>query len=226
MWYDGLPGNSWTSLWSGYVVCGSKCPGIRRVDAACPACNDGPFDISPRTITRNGETVVIPAAIFAGAEGRYEDYIYLQMLQREWERPVAEFQTFAHFADAERPSAQAALVLLFWGYFETRIERLHRAAMRKLPQRVLDDQLRRYSGIGSRLYDLYKIFYGTNYFSDLRAQGFPAVADLLNYIHHRRNAFSHGKPQAVNDATVKALVENLKAEHEGWIAVFNSRVGS
>src|SRR5580698_9419829 len=63
--------------------------------------------------------------------------------------------------------------------------------MRKLPQRVLDDQLRRYSGIGSRLYDLYKIFFGTNYFDDLRTQGFAEVADLLLDIHKRRNEFSH-----------------------------------
>jgi hypothetical protein len=224
MWYDGLPGNSWTSLWSGYVRCGADCHGIRTINAPCPACGSGPFDTSPETIIVDGREITIPAA-FMGAEGRYEDYVYLQMLQREWERPVAEFQTFAHFADAQRPSAQAALVLLFWGYFETRIERLHRAAMRKLPQHVLDDQLRRYSGIGSRLYDLYKIFYGTTYFDDLRAQGFTAVADLLNDIHQRRNEFSHGTPQAINDAAVKALVEKLKAEHEGWIAVFNSRVG-
>jgi hypothetical protein len=98
----------------------------------------------------NGEEMVIRPT-FAGAEGRYEDYIYLQMLQREWERPTAEFERFSHFADSERPSGRAALVLLFWGYFETRIERLHRTAMRARPKRVLDDQLRRYSGIGSRL---------------------------------------------------------------------------
>jgi hypothetical protein len=176
-------------------------------------------------MTINGEEMVIHPA-FAGAEGRYEDYIYLQMLQREWERPTAEFERFSHFADSERPSARAALVLLFWGYFETRIERLHRTAMRALPQRVLDDELRRYSGIGSRLYDLYKIFFGTNYFDDLRAQGFPSVAELLKDIHERRNEFTHGRPQAINDATVNALVENLKAEHEAWIAVYNSRVRS
>src|SRR5258707_12793959 len=98
--------------------------------------------------------------------------------------------------------------------------------MRNLRQRVLDTKLRRYYGIGSRLYDLYKIFFGTNYFDDLRGHGFAAVADLLNDIHQRRNEFSHGKPQAINDATVKALVENLKAEHEAWIAVYNSRVRS
>lgn len=220
MWYDELAGKSWASLWSGYVLCGGNCPGIRKIDVSCPACGADPFDTSPQVITTNGEKMVIPAA-FAGAEGRYEDYIYLQMLQREWERPVVEFE---RFVGAEGPSAQAALVLLFWSYFETRIERLHRTAMRTLPQRVLDDELRRYSRIRSRLYDLYKIFFGTNYFDDLRAQGFVAVADLLNDIHQRRNEFSHGKPQAINDATVKALVENLNTEHEAWIAVYNSRV--
>jgi hypothetical protein len=225
MWYDELAGNSWASLWSGYMLCGGDCPGIRRVEASCPVCGADPFDMSPTIITIDGrETIIHPAV--PGAEGRYEDYIYLQMLQREWERPVIEFKRFSHFADAERPSARAALVLLFWGYFETRIERLHRTAMRTLPQRVLDDELRRYSGIGSRLYDLYKIFFGTNYFDDLRAQGFAAVADLLNDVHQRRNEFSHGKPQAINDATVKALVENLKAEHAAWIAVYNSRARS
>jgi len=150
-------------------------------------------------------------------------YIYLQMLQREWERPAAEFERFDHFPDAECPSARAALVLLFWGYFETRIERLHRTAMRALPQRVLDDQLRRYSGIGSRIRELYKINFGTTYFDDLGALGYGAVADMLKDVHERRNRFAHGKPQAINDATVLAVVQNLKAEHEEWISVYNTR---
>ena len=35
MWFDELPGKSWAGLWSGYVVCGGDCPGIRKiVDAA------------------------------------------------------------------------------------------------------------------------------------------------------------------------------------------------
>ncbi|WP_050425883.1 hypothetical protein [Bradyrhizobium tropiciagri] len=171
----------------------------------------------------DGEEMILRPT-FMGAEGRYNDYVYLQMLQREWERPAPDFEVFSHFADSERPSARAALVLLFWGYFETRIERLHRTAMRTLPPRVLNNQLRRYSGIGSRLYDLYKIFFDTNYFDDLRAHGHAAVADLLKDIHERRNEFAHGKPQAINDATVTALVENLQAEHEAWIAVYNARV--
>lgn len=220
MWCDELAGKSWVSLWSGYMLCGGDCPGIRRHEGPCPACGAAPVHFSSTITTRDGRKTLTFTA--PGAEGRYEDYIYLQMLQREWERPVVEFQAFAHATQG--PSAQAALVLLFWGYFETRIERLHRSAMRKLPQRVLEDQLKRYSGIGTRLFDLYRIFFGTTYFDDLRDQGFAAVSDLLIDIHKRRNEFSHGNPQAINDATVKALVENLKAEHEAWIAIYNRRV--
>ncbi|MCK1745774.1 hypothetical protein IVA80_34680 [Bradyrhizobium sp. 139] len=221
MWCDELAGKSWASLWAGYMLCGGDCPGIRRYEGPCPACGAAPVHFSSTTIAIDGRRTT--AFTVPGAEGRYEDYIYLEMLQREWERPVVEFQAFANSSDADRPSARAALVLLFWGYFETRIERLHRSAMRKLPQRVLDDQLKRYSGIGSRLFDLYKIFFGRTYFDDLRDHGFLTVADLLSDIHRRRNEFSHGKPQAINELTVNALVENLKAEHEAWIAVYNSR---
>lgn len=223
MWFDEMPNGSWAKLWSGYVACVGSCLGIRKIDEHCPACGAEPFDLSPQTLVVDGHEMKIHAA-FAGAEGRYEDYIYLQMLQREWERPSAEFELFAHFTDADRPSAQAALVLLFWSYFETRIERLHRAAMRALPPRVLEDQLRRYSGVGRRLYDLYKIYFGTTYFFDLEANGFEAVSEMLKNLHVRRNEFSHGKPQAINDATVTGLVENLKSEHEAWICVYNSRV--
>ncbi len=225
LWHDELkPGRTWASLWHGYVICGGSCLAIRTVEGSCPACGAGPMDTSPQQLTINGREITIHAA-FAGAEGRYEDWVYLQMLQREWERPVVEFEGSFHFPEGERPSARAALLLLFWSYFETRIERLLRTAMRTLPKRVLDDALRRYSGIGSRLYDLYNIFFSTNYFEDVRAHGYSRVADLLKDIHVRRNDFAHGKPQAINDATIISLVENLKLEHEAWIAVYNSRAG-
>lgn len=223
MWFDELPGKAWTGIWNDYVLCHRDCLGIRKIETPCPACGGGPLDISPTTMIVGGREMTLHATLM-GAEGRYEDYIYLQMLQREWERPVVEFEGLSYAADTERPSSRAALVLLFWGYFETRIGRLHRAAMRKLPPRVLENQLRRYSSIGQRLHELYRIFFDTNYFDDLRTQGYSGVADLLEDIHERRNQFTHGKPQAINDATVNALVENLKAEHEAWIAVYNSRL--
>ena len=132
---------------------------------------------------------------------------------------------FAGFLDAsDAPSARAALVLLFWSYFETRIERLLRAAMRSLPPRVLEDQLRRYSGIGPRLYELYKIYFDTNYFDDLRSLGHSSVASMLTDLHVRRNEFTHGNPKAISDPVVSELVASLKDEHEAWIAAYNKRV--
>ncbi len=74
------------------------------------------------------------------------------------------------------------------------------------------------------MYDLYKIFFDTNYFEDLNAQGYSTIAKLLKDVHARRNEFAHGRPQASNDATVTALAENLKTEHEAWIAVYNNRI--
>jgi hypothetical protein len=45
-------------------------------------------------------------------------------------------------------------------------------------------------------------------------------------LHERRNEFTHGKPQAIDNVMVNALIENLKAEHDAWIAVYNRRVRS
>jgi hypothetical protein len=224
-WYAKPPaGQKWTALWRGYIVCGS-CPGIRQIELPCPECGSGPLSTEPQ-IVKIGDGEITVAAAFMGAEERYEDYIYLQMFQREWERPVAEFESFSQFPNEQRPSARAALVLLFWSYFETRIERLLRTAMRALPERVLEDQLRRYSGIAARLRDLYKIFFATTYFDDLRNLGYGEVADLLADIHARRNEFTHGKPQAINDHTISKLVSLLKIEHEAWIAVYNHRIAA
>ena len=39
-----------------------------------------------------------------------------------------------------------------------------------------------------------------------------------------RNRFTHGHPEAIDDALVEELVAGLKNEHEGWIAVFNRRL--
>jgi hypothetical protein len=85
MWYDNLgPGDTWASLWHGYVLCGGLYSGIRKIEASCPACGAGPMDTSPTTHTINGQQMIF-AATFMGAEGHYEDYVYLQMLQREWQ---------------------------------------------------------------------------------------------------------------------------------------------
>src|SRR5579884_3339037 len=87
LWYEQLSGKSWTGLWSGYTICG-HCRGIRKFEGACHVCGDPPFDFTPRVILeKKGKEHKFPA-VFMGAEGRYEDYVYLGMMEREWNRPA------------------------------------------------------------------------------------------------------------------------------------------
>ena len=88
-----------------------------------------------------------PTTAYAGAEGKYEDYMYLDLLEREWRRPVPIANERGAIGPARHPSPRAAIVVQFWSYFETRIERLLRAGMRNLPPRVTEDLMARYSVI-------------------------------------------------------------------------------
>jgi len=167
------------------------------------------------------EHQIMPA--FMGGEGRYEDWVYLIMLEREWLRPLTDADRFLNVAESSRPSARAIVVLVFWTYFETRVERLFREALRELPIAVTEDLLRRYASVGARLDRLYKIVFSTTYSADLEDLGFGAVSKLLVRVQQRRNDFAHGKPEAIDDSLVTDLVMALKDEHESWIAVFNRR---
>lgn len=223
MWYDDLEqGKPWSALWHVYILC--ACGGIRSLQGACPACGAVLTSRAPLTVgTDDGRELTVPADTHAGAESRYEDYMYLEMLEREWKRPVTDADRVRVFDLARQPSPRAAIVVQFWSYFETRIERLLRAGMRNLPQRVTEDLLTRYSAVGARLDRLYGILYDATYRGDLNELGFGTVAQHLARVQERRNAFAHGDPQAIDDGLVTAVVENLKLEHEAWIAVFNRR---
>jgi hypothetical protein len=222
MWYDEIPAeSSWASLWSGYILCGI-CRAIRNADKPCPACGAGPDSIEWTTVTDNcGKEIRVPP-VFMGAEGRYEDWVFLILLQREWERPTLD-KDLLRIAELSRPSSRAALVLLFWTYFETRIERLLRQSMTNLPPRVVEDLFSRHPSIGSRLDRLYRVLFGTTYWADLNALGYQAIAELIRGVQDRRNDFVHGHPEALNDSLVESLAAHLKEEHEAWIAVFNKR---
>lgn len=162
-----------------------------------------------------------PAAM--GAEGRYEDWLYLQMLEREWKRHVTEADLLSQPEAIRHASPRAAIVILFWSYFETRVERLLRAGMRDVPPRLADDTLRRYASIGSRLDRLYRILFEKTYWADLTELGFDDISRHLIQVQERRNGFAHGDPRAIDDALVAAVVDNLKQEHEAWIAAYNRR---
>ena len=224
MWYDTLPNDkSWGALWNGYIICGC-CRAIRRVENLCPVCGDeAPGGQQSVVHVVDGKEIVVANCCFMGAEGRYEDWVYLQLMEREWKRPVLESDHLPGFSPGDGPSLRASIVVLFWSYFETRIERLLRGGLAEIPGRILEDVLRRYSSIGARMNDFYRIAFGSTYKEDLEAVGYGQVWAHLSKVQERRNLFAHGQPQAIDDHLVQSTVEMVNLEHEAWIAVFNKR---
>ena len=156
MWVDDLPpGSSWTTLWSGYIRCG-VCSGIRKFNDPCLACgSDLPKDVERTVRLEDGLVVSIPH-VYAGAETRYEDYVYLQLMEREWERMTRDSVSQNRLPLTGQVSTGASLVLLFWTYFETRLEHLLRGGLQHVPPAFLEDALNRYSAVGVRLDRFYK----------------------------------------------------------------------
>jgi len=226
-WYDELTTEqSWTSLWNGYIIC-SSCSGIRKVEGKCPACKTEILNQPPLKLkNRDGEEFEVPMNAFMGAEGRYEDYVYLNMLEYEWKRPTSQFDHFSFLSQDKRPSAKAIIVLVFWTYFETRIDRLLISAMKGLPDLVRQNLLKRYQSISARTDELYKIIFGksTSYYLDLDRLGFKNISELLQRIQSKRNEFMHGSPEAIVDKLIEDIIRALKNEHESWIQVYNIRV--
>ena len=223
MWADDLlPGSSWTSLWSGYIRCG-ECRGIRTLDDPCPACGAA-LPREGHTFEVDGGYEISTPPVYMGAESRYEDYVYLQLMEREWERMTRDSASRSRLPHAEQVSTGASLVLLFWTYFEIRLEHLLRSGLRHIPPSFLEDALNRYSAVGARLDRFYKIAFDSTYHSDLVSLGHSDVSEHLARVQERRNAFLHRSPQSIDDSLAVSVVEMLKPEHEAWIAVFNHRV--
>jgi hypothetical protein len=130
---------------------------------------------------------------------------------------------FGWFAVNGYPSSRTAIVVLFWSYFETKIERLLRAAMHNVPQRLAEDTLQRYSSIGARLDRLYRVLFETTYWADLSDLGYDDVSAHLMEVQRCRNSFAHGEPNAISDILVSSVIDKLKREHEAWIAAYNRR---
>lgn len=225
-WFDNLPdGYTWHSLWFNYTIC-FNCGGIRKVEGHCSVCmSELPKERKIKIKSEDGKEYEVLSNTAMGAEGRYEDYIYLDMLESEWRRPVSELEQFTSISENKRPAAKAIMVLVFWTYFETRIERLIDRAMKDLPDSIRLNLLKRYQSISSRTNELYKILFGMSntYYSDLEKLGYERISDLLKRIQIKRNQFMHGEPEAIDDALIEDIVCMLKTEHESWIDVFNMR---
>ena len=223
MWADDLlAGTSWTSLWSEYIRCGG-CGGIRSFDDPCPACGADLPKEGHTFIVDDGQKISTPP-VYMGAESRYEDYVYLQLMEREWERMKRDSVSQSRLSHTEQVSTGASLVLLFWTYFETRLEHLLRNGLRHVPSSFLEDALNRYSSVGARMDRFYRIAFDSTYHLDLGSLGYSDVSTHLARVQEQRNAFVHGSPQSIDDSLAVSVVEMLKREHEAWIAVFNHRV--
>ncbi len=219
MWFSDLsPTDGWSKLWHGLSLC--SCGAI-KTDRTCSVCNVTPNYTWLEYVDEQGCEIRIPP-VEMGAEGRYEDWLYLDIIQREWLRPTS--------AGAEgmlrhnQISERATVILLFWTYFESRMERLLRLGMRQMSEAMREDILARYSSVGSRMDRLYKLVFGTTYFHDLRAVNAEPIVSLLAEVQKRRNEFAHGHPAAISDALAEQVVASLRDEHFAWISVFNRRI--
>jgi hypothetical protein len=205
-----------------------NCGGIRKVEGKCTVCNTELKPLLFKMKNEKGEEYEISSNTLTlmGAEGRFEDYVYLNMLENEWRRPISKFDELKFLSSDKKPSAKAIIALIFWIYFETRIERLLTNAMRGLPESISQNLLKRYQSISSRIDDLYKVIFGktNSYYLDLENLGFKTISEMLQRLQDRRNKFMHGEPEAIDDELIEDIVSLLKEEHEGWVNVFNLRV--
>jgi len=124
MWFDDrAPGKGWSSLWHGLSLC--SCGAI-LVAEECSVCDAKPDCAPIEIVDESGRRYCVPPASM-GAEGRIEDWLYLDLIQREWLRPAsaAAEGMLRHRQVPER----APVVLLYWTYFESRMERLVRLGL-------------------------------------------------------------------------------------------------
>ncbi len=103
------------------------------------------------------------------------------------------------------------------------MDRFFAAALSSLPKSIKTDLLKKYATIGSRLDRLYKILFDITFSADLEFLGFSSVYSHLTNIKTNRNEFIHGNSQAIDDALVISVVQNLPEVQSAWLALYNHR---
>jgi hypothetical protein len=209
----------WWSSWRNLIRC-DGCEAFTEAERPCPMC--GKLHIVPGAsdFVQLGGTRV-PRYTFRGPLD-WSPYVMLQMMHREWTRPLHEFAD--PLLPIERtPSQRAVIVLIFWAYFETLMTTFYERATSHLPPNVGKDLLKRYQLISHRLDRLHKVLFGCRLGDDLDNLDFKDVHDQLERIGLQRNSFAHGEPEAIDDSLVAETVRLLPRFHEAWIEVFNRR---
>lgn len=157
--------------------------------------------------------------VFQGALD-WSPYGMLQLMHREWIRPPA---SIGGLPQASQPSPRVMIVLTFWTFVETLMDWFYETATRDLPPAISEDLRNRYRFIGARLTRLHRILFGATYGEDLDTLGFSTVRQHLEKVQIQRNAFVHGKPEAIDDALVEDTVQIMPSFQDAWIKSFNER---
>lgn len=206
----------WWGVWRSRIRCGS-CRALMDPAQPCPVCAQDYRTLSSTPIVVEGRTI-LPAA-FAGALD-WSPYVLLQLMHREWLRPPAGI---GGLPQGSQPSPRVLIVLTFWTFFETLMDWFYETATRDLPPAIGEDLRNRYRFIGARLTRLHRILFGMTYGEDLDSLSLSTVRLHLEKVQTQRNAFVHGKPEAINDALVEDTVKMMPSFQDAWIQAFNKR---
>ena len=98
---------------------------VRTCTGSTARCGAKP---APAMRDADGTEYRVPP-VFNGAEGRYEDWTWLRMLEREWLRPVARTCTTRPRRTAGRPLPQARIKL--GRIVDTKTTRYHEGHLEK-----------------------------------------------------------------------------------------------
>lgn len=194
-----------------------------HVAAPCPVCGKDYTNTNlPHQEVHGANGVVLrQPPVFAGAD-IWSYYVLLRLMHDEWNRPTIEGE-LAGLPPSKRPSPHLVIVILFWSFFESLMQRLLEKKASTLPPAIAEDLLRRYSTIGSRMDRLYKLLMGTTLEVDLTAVDAADVYDHLKRVQEGRNRFIHGDPELIDTDLVAATVDKLPAVQGAWIRLYNLR---
>lgn len=213
MWLDELqPGDSWMGVWKMKYHCGN-CYAIIDHDP-CTVCGYihqariDPHDPDQR-----------PSLTLMGAITNHT-YVTLNLMQREWERPLLPEDTVSGLSGEDIPQ-RILVVILFWSLFENLMDRLFEAKLRSLPPKIAGHLKKRFSNISARMNEFYTLVFDVSFREDLHEEGFAGIYAHLCQLQERRNAFMHDDPTAVDQALIEQTVGHLQDIQTAWIALFN-----
>jgi len=179
---------------------------------ACPVCGH----VIEAEKVRQPDGSYVERRTVPGALG-WSTHLLLEMMRREWER--ADDGP----APMGKTSRKLVIVILFWTFFESLMDRFYHAALGDLDEAEAAKILRKFKFVGGQLDELHKSLWGVSFWEDLAALDYLPLAQQIRTIQERRNAFIHGDPEAIDDSLVAQTMGILMDVQFAWIKLFNTR---